>query len=150
MELLDRIAKIGRHAKRVLESFGVEGEIDYICVFCRSNDEFIQFEPQAETIGTVLGKAPSATLLKLNEPITLPEGDVRYLKIRRYDITRPELGDADYIAKPSWEEILKATEGKPGFRLIKADSYKMIELHLTDGDARAYFSNPTLIEEYGA
>ena len=149
MTLHERIAAIAEHCETILSHFQVKGILEWSCIFCQNEQEFTHYKIDAYMIGELLEFTPTGPVLRLRSAILFPQGKIYFIKIRRPDPTRPELGDCDYAALPDWQTAFNSTQGKPGFSLIEREKFKMIELKTPGTPARVYFSNPTLGQEHG-
>lgn len=150
LELKDRLGQIAQASQKINEFFGVEGVLEYICIFCQSEDELAHYNAEAEKLSNVIEESGTGDIRRFKTPLVLPQGTVHFLKVRRPDPQRMELGDCDYKATPSWEAVRQQVAGKDGVRLDEREKFKILELHGPEG-SKAYscFSSPTLSEDYG-
>ncbi|MBT3583044.1 hypothetical protein HN924_00335 [Candidatus Woesearchaeota archaeon] len=116
--------------------------VNYACIFSQSKDEYDELLEAAKKMGTVVKETPTGLLFQI-KPLKTVAGDLKLLKIRIYDPTRPEQGDADFTIS-NFAAFEKKYLPKSGFKLIKRPDFVMIELMDHKFDVRAYFSNPTL------
>ena len=93
-------------------------------------------------IGKVIQETPTGLLFHI-APLETVSGDLKLLKIRIPDPTRPERGDADFTIS-NFPEFEKKYLTKHGFKILRKPDFYMIELMDSDFDVRAYFSNPPL------
>lgn len=119
--------------------------VNYACIFSQSKEEYGELLEVARKIGKVIQETPSGLLFHI-EPLETVSGVLKLLKIRIYDPTRPERGDADFTIS-NFPEFEKKYLSKPGFKIMKKPDFYMIELMDSDFDVRAYFSNPPLDEQ---
>ncbi|MDD3284930.1 MAG: hypothetical protein PHZ07_05035 [Patescibacteria group bacterium] len=115
--------------------------VNYVCIFCQSEKEEIDFLAEACKIGEIIKETSTGPIFKIS--IDTVAGKLQLLKIRKPDIERPERGDADFTVsdyKPFKEKYLE----KPGFSLIKRENFEMIELYEKGNNVRVYFSFPPL------
>ncbi len=96
----------------------------------------------AKKIGKIIKETPTGPLFLIG-PLETVSGPLKLLKIRKYDPTRPELGDADFTIS-NFQEFEKKYLSKPNFKLIRRPNFYMIELMDPEFNVRAYFSNPPL------
>ena len=68
---------------------GEDFEIDYICIFSHSKDEYNEFIRQASIIGKIVGKTKTGPVFRFNNPPETILGRPKVLKIRIPDKTRP-------------------------------------------------------------
>lgn len=116
--------------------------VNYVCIFSQNEEEYRELLNIARKIGKVVKETPTGLLFHI-EPLQTISGILKLLKIRIPDLTRPELGDADFTVA-NFLEFEKKYLSKKGFKLIQREDFKMIELMISDSDIRAYFSNPPL------
>lgn len=116
--------------------------VNYACIFSQNDDEFNMLIESAKRIGNIMKETPSGPLFKI-QPLATVSGQLKLLKIRQPDKTRPERGDADFTVS-NFFEFEKKYLSQSGFKLIKKEDFIMIELMDADFNVRAYFSNPPL------
>ena len=116
--------------------------VNYACIFSQSKEEYEELLEVTRKIGKVIQETPSGLLFQI-EPLETVSGVLKLLKIRIYDPTRPERGDADFTIS-NFPEFEKKYLSKQGFKIMKKPDFYMIELIDSEFDVRAYFSNPPL------
>lgn len=116
--------------------------VNYACIFSQSKEEYEELLEATWKIGKVIQETPSGLLFQI-KPLETVSGILKLLKIRIYDPTRPERGDADFTIS-NFPEFEKKYLSKPGFKIMKKPDFYMIELMDPDFDVRVYFSNPPL------
>ena len=116
--------------------------VNYACIFSQSKEEYEELLEASRKIGKVIQETPTGLLFHI-EPLQTVSGDLKLLKIRIPDSTRPERGDADFTIS-NFPEFEKKYLLKSGFKILKKPNFYMIELMDSDFDVRAYFSNPPL------
>ncbi len=121
--------------------------VNYACIFCQSKREFKQLLKLAEKLGHVVKQTPTGPLFHI-KPLKTIAGDLRLLKIRKPDPTRPEEGDADFTVV-EYERFKKKHLKFSNFKLIKRPNLEMIELVDKEFNVRAYFSHPPVIKLLG-
>ncbi len=121
--------------------------VNYACIFSQSQEEFESLIEVANKIGEIIRDTSTGPLFNINSFKTI-SGDLRLLKIRNPDKTRPEQGDADFTVS-NYPYFKNEYLSKDGFKLIKRKDFEMIELIDSDFDVRTYFSNPPLNEQLG-
>jgi len=122
-------------------------QVNYACIFSQSSEEFKILIKVADKIGKIIKDTPTGPLFDIN-PIKTVAGNLRLLKIRNPDKTRPERGDADFTVF-NYSDFKNKYLPKDGFKLIERKDFEMIELMNSDFNVRAYFSNPPLDEQLG-
>lgn len=119
--------------------------VNYACIFSQSKEEYEELLEVTRKIGKVVKETPTGLLFHI-EPLQTVSGVLKLLKIRIFDLTRPECGDADFTIF-DFSEFEKKYLSKSGFKLMQKEDFYMIELMDSDFDVRAYFSNPPLDEQ---
>jgi len=119
-----------------------DASVNYACIFSQNKSEYEELLAAARKIGEVIKETPTGQLFHI-EPLKTVAGDLRLLKIRIPDVTRPERGDADFTIS-NFPEFEKKYLSKPNFKIIRRSDFYMIELMDSDFDVRAYYSNPPL------
>jgi len=116
--------------------------VNYACIFSQSKEEYEELLEVVRKIGKVIQETPSGLLFQI-EPLETVSGVLKLLKIRIYDPTRPERGDADFTIS-DFSEFEKKYLPKEGFKRMEKETFYMIELMDPEFDVRVYFSNPPL------
>lgn len=114
-------------------------EIDYICIFSQTQEEYQELINHALQIGKNVNETKTGPVFKFHTPLKTIAGDAKVLKIRTPDETRPERGDVDF--NTNYEEFKKEYMTKPNFSLIIRESFEMIELKDDQYDVLVYFSS---------
>ena len=116
--------------------------INYACIFSQSESEYQDLLRTSQKIGTIIKETPSGFLFYISS-LKTTSGILKLLKIRFPDPTRPERGDADFTI-PNFVEFEKKYLSRKGFKIMKKETFYMIELMDSEFDVRVYFSNPPL------
>ncbi|MCL2439092.1 MAG: hypothetical protein FWD15_01115 [Alphaproteobacteria bacterium] len=114
--------------------------LSWVCIFAQDETSYVNMDAEAASIGRVVDDTPSGKVYEI-PPLDTPAGILHILKIRKLDITRPELGDCDFTLA-DYTKFKHDYLGKPSFKLIERGNAEMIELMEEGGDVRVYFSNP--------
>jgi len=77
-------------------------QVNYACIFCQNKDQYESLLAAVQTIGKVIEETPTGSLFHIQSLNTVA-GNLRLLKIRKPDETRPELGDADFTVENYFE-----------------------------------------------
>lgn len=120
------------------------GPVNYACIFSQSQEEYDNFLKLAQSLGQVVKETKSGPLFQLG-PLETAAGELKLLKVRIPDPTRPEKGDADFTLD-NYQEFKDKYLNQPGFKLIEREEMEMIELIDAGFNVRCYFSHPTLLE----
>lgn len=114
-------------------------EIDYICIFSQSQEEYDQFLKFAPSLGVIVDQTKTGPVFKFNSPPQTIAGKPRLLKVRIPDKTRPQRGDVDF--NTDYEKFkIKYLDNKR-FTLVKRENFEMIELRDEKFDVLVYFSS---------
>ena len=114
-------------------------QIDYICIFSQSQEEYSNLIKHASNIGKIVDETKTGPVFKFHTPLKTAAGKAKVLKIRIPDKTRPERGDVDF--NTVYEKFKKEQLVKPNFSLIKRQCFEMIELKDSEYDVLVYFSS---------
>ena len=125
----------------------IPAPVNYACIFCQSDDEYSSFLDMAKQIGKVVQDTKAGPVFQI-ESLPTVAGNLRLLKIRKPDPTRPERGDADFTLS-NYDEFKKEHINQKGFKLIDKGSFEMIEYKAPHSNILVYFSNPTLAQVLG-
>lgn len=125
-----------------------EIEIDYICIFSQSNQEYTQFLKFARELGKIVDETKTGPVFKFNSPPQTIVGKPKLLKIRIPDPTRPQRGDVDF--NTDYDNFKKKYLDNKRFKLVKSwDGFEMIELRDEEFDVLVYFSISPLSKKLG-
>ncbi len=148
IEKLEEITqKIVQEAKELKNKHTKEknAPVNYACIFSQSQEEYEELLKVIQKIGKAIKETPSGFLFHI-KPIQTVSGNLKLLKIRIPDPTRPERGDADFTIS-NFPEFEKKYLSKKGFKLMPKENFYMIELMDPEFNIRAYFSNPPLDQQ---
>ncbi len=116
--------------------------VNYVCIFSQNQEEFETLIKVTNKIGIIIKDTSTGPLFNISHIETVA-GDLKLLKIRNPDKTRPEEGDADFTVF-NYPDFKMKHLSESGFKLIERDGFEMIELMNSDFNVRAYFSDPPL------
>ncbi len=119
--------------------------VNYACVFSQSEKEYVELKKLASELGKVIENTPSGPLYHI-KPINTVSGQLKLLKIRCPDVTKPERGDADFTVS-NYHDFKSKYLQQDKFKLISRPDFEMIELMGPDFNVRSYFSYPPLDEQ---
>lgn len=119
--------------------------VNYVALFCQNEKEYKEFLGLAGELGKVYKDTTTGPIFLIN--LDTKQGKLKLLKVREPDETRRERGDADFTVG-NYNAFKEKYLSKPGFSLIKRESFEMIELIDPDFNVRTYFSNPTLEKQF--
>jgi len=122
-----------------------DAPVNYACIFSQNKGQYEELIKTAEKVGAVVKHTSSGPLFQITPLVTI-SGKLRLLKIRVPDITRPEMGDADFTVE-NYLEFKKTVLLKKGFKLVPRENFEMIELMDSKFNVRVYFSHPPLDEQ---
>ena len=148
-KLRQMIQSIVKQANELKNKYTTEQDVpvNYACIFSQSQKEFEAFASLAKQSGKIILDTKSGPLFQIS-PLNTAAGQLKLLKIRMPDKTRPERGDADFTVT-NYPEFKKTYLAKKGFKLIERENMEMIELIDPKFNVRAYFSHPPLDQQLG-
>ncbi len=113
--------------------------IDYLTIFSHSDEEFSEMKNIAAFLGEVIDEN-NGPVYHLKEPIDIPTGELRFLRIRKPDPERPQKGCNDF-AVSDFKNFKQKYIGKfdEHLTLIKRPDYEMIEIKDAEFDVLVYF-----------
>jgi len=143
-ELQKMIQSIVSQAKELKDKhlIGDDSSVNYAAIFSQSDNEYKDLLEAIKEIGEVILNTKTGPLFKII-PLGTVAGNLKLVKIRKADKTRPERGDADFTVD-DYDKFKKEFLDKEGFKLIEREDFEMIELIDSEFNVRAYFSNPPL------
>lgn len=115
-----------------------ELEIDYVCIFSQSKEEYDQFIDFASSFGEIAQETKTGPVFKFNNPPQTTAGQPKLLKIRIPDPTRPQRGDVDF--NTDYDKFKAKYLDNERFTLIKREDFEMVELRDEKFDVLVYFS----------
>ncbi len=118
----------------------IDAPVNYACIFAQSDKEYSELTDAVKEFGKVVKETNSGFVYHIND-LPTPSGNLRILKIRIPDPTKPERGDADFTVS-NYSEFKKMYLPISGFKLIERSYMEMIELMEDGCDVRVYFSDP--------
>jgi hypothetical protein len=121
--------------------------VNYACIFTQKEEQYNNLIMIAKEIGNIIKETPTGPLFHI-QPMKTVSGNLKLLKIRKPDPTRPEIGDADFTVE-NYNKFKNKCLSKVGFKLIPREGFEMIELVDPKFNVRAYFSNPPLDKQVG-
>ncbi len=141
IQLVEKIVKKANNLKNKHTS-EKNAPVNYACIFAQSEEQYNNLIMIAKEIGNVIKETPTGLLFHI-QPLKTVSGNLKLLKIRKPDPTRPEFGDADFTVG-NYPEFKNKCLSKTGFKLILRENFEMIELVDSKFNVRVYFSNPPL------
>lgn len=146
-EIVDYIVKKGQKAAR-LAIPEEELVLDYVAIFCKSEDEKLQLENEIKNLGDVAEETSTGKTYKLSVTYNSPAGQLNLIKLRNPDNTRPQRGEPDFRVK-NYAAFKQKYINIPGMKLIERSDYEMLELSNPKFDILVYFPNKPLGLELG-
>lgn len=141
MNIVNRIETICDEALKLKNKYISESGLlaDWVCIFAKSENDYIELVHQAHKIGKEIEAVETGTVFRLIREINTVLGTPKVLKVRKYDSTRPEMGDVDLTTK--YKAFKRKYEKKSHFKLIVRDKFEMLELMDFSFNVRIYFSS---------
>jgi len=118
----------------------INAPVNYACIFSQTQEEYEELKVVVGLFWKVVKETKSGNIYHIEDLPTV-SGNLKILKIRKPDITKPERWDADFTVN-NYQEFKEKYLNKPWFRLIERTYMEMIELMEENNDVRVYFSNP--------
>jgi hypothetical protein len=112
---------------------------DWICFFAQSEEEYQELMKLASDYGHVVKDTDSGPIYRFDKQIHTEAGVPNVVKVRKPDITKPELGDVDF--NTSYVEFKDKYLDNKRFTLIVRDKFEMMELKEEGWDVMCYFSS---------
>lgn len=117
----------------------VDADVEFACIFCQTDEEYEKYSKNVSKIGRIVQCSPSGYTYQLVKPVETKAGQLFFVKIRKPDVARKELGDADFNV--NYHEFKRKHHEHPNFELIKREEFEMLRLSELKGDVMACFSN---------
>ena len=137
-ELIQTIVKQSNELKnKYISSY--DSTLGYCCIFAQNDEQYNDFENQVTKVGCLLLETRTGNIYKI-DPIETVAGKLKALKIRRPDIARQELGHCDFKIN-NYKKFKDEYLSKANFKLIKRETFEMIELMDNEFNVRIYFPN---------
>lgn len=108
--------------------------VDYVAIFSKNDEEYKNLEQIAQTLGVQVDNENIKTgkTFLLNNPIETLAGELKFIKIRLLDATRPQRGAPDFKI-PNYERFKERYLQTSGnFTLMIRKNYEMIEIKGVD------------------
>ncbi len=131
-ELKNRALAVVERGLETLHNNGVTEavEIDYLAIFSQSEREFEDMLAAVQTMGEEVDKenAKTGKTFLLTRPFQTKAGLLEYLKIRRPDPVRPQMGAPDFRTKDylTFKDTFIRKSGN--FTLMLRKGYEMVEV----------------------
>lgn len=116
----------------------INAPVNYACIFSQSDDEFNTLLETSKKIGNIIEETQTWPLFYIYQPIDTISGQLKLLKIRHPDMTKSELGYADFTID-NYQDFKKKYLSQELFKLIEREDFEMIELMDPKFDVRVYF-----------
>lgn len=113
--------------------------IDYICIFSQNDGEYNEFLKHASLIGEVVEETSTGPVFNIVRASIPQAREARVLKIRKPDRLKPQRGDVDFTS--NYQELKEKYFDNDRFKLIKRETFEMLELADKDFDVLVYFSS---------
>jgi hypothetical protein len=141
MKIINLIKQICIESQKLKSKYIKENNLvaDWVCIFSQDDMQYSDLLTQASRIGKQIEGTDSGLVFKLTAKINTQLGIPKVLKIRRPDITRPELGDVDLTT--DYNKFKKKYMTNDHFKLIVREKFEMIELMDSGFNTRLYFSS---------
>jgi len=147
IELMTLVESIVKQSCALKNKYTAEksAPVNYACIFSHTESEYKSLIEIANSVGKIIKETKTGPLFQI-KPLDTVAGKLQLLKIRVPDLTRVEMGDADFTV-PDYIEFKRKCLLKERFKLILREDFEMIELMDSAFNVRAYFSNPPLDQQ---
>lgn len=145
-EVVKRIISEGTNLKDKYAD-DIPMKLDYVCIFCQTEEELNKFTEEAVGLGEVGMDTPTGKVYVFEEKYPDDNG-TKILKVRTPDVTRKERGDVDFFIE-DYDKYKQDLLKPPIAKLIERENMEMVELWDKDFDARVYFSKPPISKDLG-
>jgi len=148
-QFIEKVKAIVSDAQRLKDLHTPErnAPVNYACFFAQSEEEYQDLLKAAKEIGKIAEETNMGPVF-IVDPIKTSAGNLRVVKVRKPDLTRPERGDADFTVS-NYQEFKKEFLGKQGFKLFDKPGKEMIELMDPAFNVRVYFSKDPMDKKLG-
>lgn len=121
--------------------------LDYITLFSHSDPELTDLIAASQAIGQQIDEH-NGPVFRLNQPITFPNGILKYFRIRKPDIKRPQIGCGDFKVA-DYESFKNKYLGRKNFELFHGDGFEYMGIHDTTQNYLVYFPDKAITEDLG-
>ena len=136
------INKIADLCKNDIKSFPEIECMDYVDIFPKSEENRKSLNEEAIKLGKIIEKNERGTTYRLNKVIATKLGNIRLLKIRKFDETRLTwLGAGDFVVN-DFNEFKNKYQNAKNCKYVEAPTYKAIEIK-TDNTLAYVMDIPT-------
>lgn len=136
--LLQAVAYVAMKTTKLCEKvIGKKLPIKSLTIFSHSEDEYENLMKILFTLGTFHNEN-NGPRVKLNQSIVVEDNKIEYLRIRKPDIERPQVGCNDFETEYQAFKDEYLDKHPEHLRLIKRPEYEMIEFFDPDFDVLAY------------
>lgn len=148
-EIIKRITDIAVGITQVKDVYVSEKNltIDYITLFSHSDSELADLITAGKTIGKQIDEH-NGPVFRLNRPITFPNGTLKYFRIRKPDIKRPQIGCGDFKVA-DYESFKNKYLGQKNFELFHGGGFDYLGIHDMTQDYLVYFPDKAITESLG-
>lgn len=104
--------------------------VNYVAIFSKNKNEYQNIKSILEGLGKEVDRenAKTGRTFLLSESIRTPAGDLRLVKIRKPDATRPQRGAPDFKIQNYQKFKKNNLQSSGNFTLMTRKDYEMIEL----------------------
>jgi hypothetical protein len=138
-ELIEAVKYIASQTENLSQKIiGIKLSISSLTVFSHYEDEFAELKNILLELGEPYDEN-NGPRIKFNKPIIINGNSIRYLRIRKPDSNRPQVGCNDFEVD-SYKQFkeLYLKDHPENLRLIKRPEYEMIEFFDSEFDVLAY------------
>lgn len=148
-EIIKGISDIAVGITHVKDSYVTEKSltIDYITIFSHSDSELTDSIAAGKAIGQQIDEH-NGPIFRLNQPITFPNGTLKYFRIRKPDIKRPQIGCGDFKVA-DYNNFKNKYLGQKNFELFHGDGFDYLGIHDMTQSYLVYFPDKAITDDLG-
>lgn len=138
LELISTVEYIATQTSKMAEKLCSKTfPIKSLTVFSHSKEEYDLLIKIIDDMGKTYN-FNNGPRIELDNPINIDDNEIIYLRIRKPDIDRPQIGCNDFETDYKALKDRYLSDNSNNFILIKRPEYEMIELRDNDFDVLAY------------
>ena len=140
-DLVARVQYIANKSKELKDTLPdvISAPIEFACIFCQSQVEYDFYINSIKSLGKIVELTKMGDTYFLDEPISTNSGSLRFVKVRKPDLQRPEQGDADF--NTNYDEFSEKYKTDSRFEVVERENFKYLRYSNPQYDVMACFSD---------
>ena len=126
----------------------IRASVNYACVFCQTEQEFNNFNKQAQKLGKVIKQTETGPIYLLDNAIETEAGLLKLIKIHTPKNNKNVIGYADFTVE-NYNKFKNNFIHSPNFNLLVGEGFEMLELFDKDFKVKCYFPDIPLDKDLG-